>query len=126
MAERPRIVNAKFSIPLAGGNVNTATSYSFKDDRRKSRQERGYGAHWDKLRKQILERDQYICQCEDCKRLDRIRPATEVDHITSKAEWRINNGSIEGVDNPRNLQAINKECHKAKTAQEQRRAYGRD
>ncbi len=120
-----KIPNAKFSIPMAGGNVNTATSYAYTDDRRKSRHERGYGTDWDKLRKTILARDQYICQCEGCKRLDRLRPATEVDHIVSKAEWRINNGSLEGVDNPKNLQAINNDCHKAKTAQEQKRAYGR-
>jgi len=40
-------------------------------------------------------------------------PATEVDHIIPKAKG--------GTDDMSNLQAINKECHKKKTAREQGR-----
>jgi len=39
--------------------------------------------------------------------------ATEVDHIIPKAKG--------GTDDMSNLQAINKECHKKKTAREQGR-----
>jgi len=42
-----------------------------------------------------------------------VTPATEVDHIIQKA-----NG---GTDDLNNLQSINRECHKIKTAREQGR-----
>lgn len=79
-----------------------------------SRHRRGYGSKWDKLRKVVLQRDNGLCQCEDCLggRL-RLTIATEVDHIKPKA--------IGGTDDMNNLRAINKECHKKKTAAEQGR-----
>jgi len=42
-----------------------------------------------------------------------VREATEVDHVIGKA-----NG---GTDDPGNLQAINHDCHKEKTALESNR-----
>lgn len=75
---------------------------------RESRHKRGYGTAWEKLRLRILKRDNYLCQ--PCKRTGRIHTASEVDHRISKA-----NG---GTDDEGNLQAINAECHKAKTAEE--------
>lgn len=79
-----------------------------------SRHERGYGSEWDKLRIQILRRDNGLCQCRECQggKL-RARQATEVHHIKSKASG--------GTDDPDNLQAINKDCHKRETAAEQGR-----
>ncbi len=79
-----------------------------------SRHKRGYGSSWDKLRLLVLQRDNGLCQCQTCKNNQRIKQATEVDHIIPKA-----NG---GTDEVSNLQAINKECHKIKTAREQGRS----
>jgi 5-methylcytosine-specific restriction enzyme A len=46
---------------------------------------RGLGAQWQRLRLAILERDNYLCQCPDCKG-KRHTVATEVDHILPKAQ----------------------------------------
>ena len=70
-----------------------------------SRQSRGYGAAWDKLRKVILTRDGHLCQ--PCLRKGRPTVATQVDHIKPKA-----NG---GDDDHANLQSICSPCHDAKT-----------
>ena len=89
-------------------------SDAWKHDRR-SRHERGYGTAWDKLRKQILARDCYQCRCDSCRSAGIIKPATEVDHRISKANWLKRFGSLDGVDSPINLQAINKDCHERKS-----------
>lgn len=92
------------------------------DHRGKTRQQRGYGAAWDRLRKRILARDRYLCQ--PCLRKGRVRQATAVDHVHPKA-----NG---GTDDEANLQAICDPCHDEKSATDrgQRRklrpAYGAD
>lgn len=96
----------------------------FADRGRGTRQERGYGADWDRRRRRILKRDCGICQCAECKQLNRLRLATEVDHRENKAEWLLHHGSLAGVDDDSNLQAINKECHKAKTSREAQRGRG--
>lgn len=81
-----------------------------------SRHERGYGAAWDKLRKQILDRDCYLCQCPQCKGgMLRVTPANEVDHILSKAQG--------GTDDTSNLRAVNHECHKRITVEQQGKKY---
>lgn len=71
---------------------------------------RGYGGRWRWLRKQVLERDGYLC-CE-CKKVGRLTPATEVDHIIPKSQG--------GTDEPDNLQSLCNACHKIKTAREGR------
>ena len=81
---------------------------------RGSRHERGYGADWVKLRLRILRRDGYLCQ--QCRRDGRPTPATDVDHIIPKAK--------DGTDDPDNLEALCKPCHKAKTAREALEAQG--
>lgn len=73
-----------------------------------SRQSRGYGAEWDKLRLRILIRDKHLCQ--PCLRQGRVHPADQVDHRIPKAQG--------GTDDEANLQAICTPCHKAKTAEE--------
>lgn len=78
--------------------------------RGRSRHERGYGSNWDKLRLVVLKRDRYICQCDECQRLGLVKEATHVDHIVAKAHG--------GNDELVNLRAINKDCHKRKTAKE--------
>lgn len=91
---------------------------TFADSRRGSRHERGYGAKWVKTRKRVLLAASGLCQCADCTSAGRIRPATEVDHRVSKAEWRRLHGSLAGVDAESNLQAINTDCHRLKTQRE--------
>jgi 5-methylcytosine-specific restriction protein A len=78
-----------------------------------SRHERGYGASWDKLRKQIMERDAGLCQ--PCK----YTPAHAVDHITSKAKAAKLKWAQAQIDDPRNLQAICSPCHLTKSNEEQ-------
>ena len=78
------------------------------DSVRGSRQQRGYGADWQRLRKQILERDGHLCQ--PCRRQGRVTAARQVDHIKPKAHG--------GTDAPRNLQSICTKCHRTKTAKE--------
>jgi 5-methylcytosine-specific restriction enzyme A len=72
---------------------------------KESRQARGYGAAWDRLRLRILKRDHYLCQ--PCLRVNRVTHATEVDHIKPKAKG--------GTNDAPNLQAICAPCHEAKT-----------
>lgn len=77
---------------------------------------RGYGWKWKKLRAQVLLRDRYLCQVSLAKGI--VVEATEVDHIISKAEWMRRHGNLDCVDDLTNLQAICKEEHEKKTAQE--------
>ncbi|MCO7225283.1 HNH endonuclease [Pleionea sp. CnH1-48] len=70
--------------------------------------QRGYGAKWQKLRKEILARDKYLCQI--CFAVSRIQAAQTVDHITPKARG--------GTDSPDNLQSLCYPCHDYKTARE--------
>jgi 5-methylcytosine-specific restriction enzyme A len=75
-----------------------------------SRQSRGYGREWEKLRAIVLERDCYLCQCRYCRADGRVTVATEVDHIVPKSKG--------GTDDPENLQAIAHDCHVRKTTEE--------
>lgn len=89
------------------------------DERRGSRQSRGYGAQWERTRERILRRDSGLCQCDECRSTGRVRVATEVDHHIPKSQWRrTHGGSLVGVDADSNLRAINAECHRAKTQRE--------
>jgi len=65
------------------------------------------GRPWRRLRQQVLERDNYLCQCSDCKTLGKVAAADEVDHIVPVSQG--------GKNDMENLQAINKNCHKKKT-----------
>ena len=76
--------------------------------KRESRHKRGYGTAWDKLRKEILERDKYLCQ--PCRRGGQSTVAKMVDHIKPKAKG--------GTDDPGNLQSICAPCHLDKTLRE--------
>lgn len=86
-----------------------------------SRQERGYGAEWTKKRLRILERDCGVCQCRHCKAEGRITPANEVDHVVSKANAAKLGWSAQRIDDDANLQAINHDCHKRKTMEDEGR-----
>lgn len=70
--------------------------------------ERGYGHAWQKLRKEVLQRDGYLCVT--CSKSGRYVPASDVDHILNKASG--------GTDALSNLQSLCKKCHRTKTATE--------
>ena len=75
---------------------------------RGTRQERGYGAAWERLRAQVLKRDEHLCQ--PCLKAGRPTVGTQVDHRIPKSQG--------GTDDLANLQTICLACHKAKTARE--------
>lgn len=90
-------------------------THGWVDDRiRGNRHERGYGKEWEATRLRIMERDDRLCQ--PCLHMDMVTPASQVDHIVSKAAG--------GSDSDDNLQAICVPCHKIKTAQERWRGRG--
>lgn len=74
------------------------------------------GRPWQRLRLQILERDGWLCQCQDCKKRSMPLVAHEVDHISNE---RDGNGGLD--DSPENLMAMNRDCHNKKTQQEARK-----
>lgn len=75
--------------------------------KRASASERGYGWRWQKLRELILAREPL---CRPCKQAGRVTPATEVDHVISKARG--------GTDASDNLEPICHDCHTAKTGRD--------
>lgn len=83
-----------------------------------SRQSRGYGANWERLRKRVLKRDKYLCQCRHCKAEHRVTPASEVDHIVPKAKAKAMGWTNAQIDDELNLQAINRDCHVRKTLED--------
>lgn len=87
-----------------------------KWDGKGSRHSRGYGSAWDRTRKQVLKRDNYLCQ--ECMRQGKLTPLMvkpydhAVDHIISKA-----NGGTDDMSNLESLCA--NPCHAAKTARDE-------
>ena len=77
---------------------------------RGTRQERGYGAGWERIRKLVIKRDGAFCQ--PCLRQGRYTPFNEVDHIKPKSQG--------GDDDMGNLECICTPCHASKTAAEGR------
>lgn len=84
---------------------------------KESRQSRGYGAAWDRIRKVILKRDCGLCQ--PCRRKGLVTPARTVDHIVSKARAASLRWSQARIDAESNLQVICTACHELKTEEEQ-------
>jgi len=76
---------------------------------RTSRHQRGYGWIWEKIRARILRRDKGLCQ--PCLRKGRVTQATEVNHITPKAQG--------GTDSDKNLESICHPCHVDETLRQQ-------
>lgn len=91
--------------PLANQHTNNEQSWG-----------RGRGGRvWRRLRKQIFERDNYLCQI--CETKDKLTPVTlhgklhgVCDHIKAVSQG--------GTDEPSNLQTICQACDKIKTQQE--------
>lgn len=77
-------------------------------DRAGTRQERGYGADWQRIRKSVIARDCALCQ--PCMRQGRVTPFEEVDHIIP-----ISQGGENSVEN---AECICRACHNRKTARE--------
>lgn len=100
------------------------TALGFGDARRGSSTARGYGWEWQQLRLPILRRDGYVCQV--CAARGIATPAVAVDHVINKAWWRAQYGSLDGCDEPSNLQSICKDCHDLKTQGEARGGPGAD
>lgn len=82
-----------------------------------SRQERGYGAAWERVRKVVLERDRGLCQI--CLKRGAYTTANIVDHIISKAKAEVLRWSAERTEHPNNLQVICHPCHLVKSEEEQ-------
>lgn len=98
--------------PVARGycdaHADRRSNWQARQQRTGTTTARGYGAAWRKIRQRIMERDGGLCQ--PCLRLGFTVLAYAVDHIVNKAR--------DGTDADDNLQAICRECHKAKTARE--------
>ena len=70
--------------------------------------QRGYGSQWQRLRIQILKRDDHLCQL--CLGSGKMTRASHVDHIIPKAQG--------GDDAFINLQSLCPTCHQRKTGAE--------
>lgn len=86
-----------------------------------SRQSRGYGAAWERARKETLEQDEWLCR--PCRKAGRVTLALEVDHIVSKAIAKRQGWSNAQIEAPNNRQSICRECHLAKSALERGYEY---
>lgn len=86
-----------------------------------SRQSRGYGSEWTKIRARIVARDKELCQA--CVRADRVAVGREVDHIVCKAEAARRGWTQAQVDADTNLELLCVPCHKAKTARDNGKTY---
>jgi 5-methylcytosine-specific restriction endonuclease McrA len=74
---------------------------------RLTRQQRGYGETWQRLRKLVLAEEPL---CVECLEAGRLTPATEVDHHIALARG--------GTHDRSNLRPMCKPCHSRKTATE--------
>lgn len=83
-----------------------------------SRQERGYGPAWDRVRKVVRARD--ADQCQVCLKAGRLGVISNiVDHVISKENAKRAGWSAERTEHPDNLQVICHPCHLVKTEEEQ-------
>lgn len=83
----------------------------------KTRQQRGYDAAWEKVRKVVIARDQGLCQM--CLEEGRVTMGRDVDHKVSKAEAARRGWTRAQTDHPDQLWLLCVPCHKSKTEQEQ-------
>ena len=71
------------------------------------------GRRWRELRLSILNRDGWLCQCDECKVKLLPLPAHEVDHISNARD-----AADRLDDRPENLRAVNRDCHRRITRQQ--------
>ena len=74
------------------------------------------GRERQRLRESILAAAGGLCQCDECRAKKRARIASEIDHYVPLWEG--------GTDDPTNLRAISRVCHRRKLAAEARRRFG--
>lgn len=92
--------------------------------KRGNRHQRGYGSEWDKIREQVIKRDNHLCQehlrqgvlLEVVTGNPRHPRAANVDHIIPRAQG--------GSDDGSNLELLCKTCHDRKTNRESLVAKG--
>ncbi len=111
---RPVPVGERYCVVhKAKGEARDAKAKSDREQYRQSRKgsssERGYGYRWQKLRARFLAQHPV---CAECLKEGRITMATDVDHI------RPHKGEPELMWNEGNLQALCHACHSRKTARE--------
>ena len=107
----PNLVKSRSQKGYCDEHASKRSGWTRRVDRTGSTTERGYGYAWQKLRKQILKRDNYLCV--KCSEQGRLTEAKEVDHIKAKAHG--------GTDDWDNLQSLCTPCHREKTAKEGKR-----
>jgi 5-methylcytosine-specific restriction protein A len=106
MAKRACLRPGCAALVAKGYCATHQTAAEIYDRARGSAAKRGYGGAWDKVRRQTLARDGFLCQ--PCKRAGRIVAATEVDHVTELADG----GARLALGN---LLAVCHGCHVRKT-----------
>lgn len=105
------------NVIAEGKYCNTHKQYQANESRVKNSTERHRHEHtrrWQRLRLFYLRANPL---CIDCKKQDKIVPASEVHHIVPIARG--------GTDDESNLEALCKSCHSKKTAEENRYPGGR-
>lgn len=88
---------------------------------KESRQSRGYGAEWEKLRLQVIERAKGMC--EECARQGRVAMGRDVDHVVSRAKAHMLGWTKRKTEALTNLQYLCTPCHKRKTTEETGRTH---
>lgn len=88
---------------------------------KESRQSRGYGAEWEKVRRRVIERAKGMC--EQCMLEGKVVQGKDVDHIVSRARAKVLGWSKAKTEAMSNLQYLCRPCHGKKTAEETGRTY---
>lgn len=107
MPSRPPRLRTK-RAPSAEHQQRKANDREY-DRRRGSAAKRGYGPRWRKAREGWLAQHPL---CAECEKRDRIRPATDVDHIIP------HKGDMALFWDRSNWQSLCHACHSRKTARE--------
>lgn len=88
---------------------------------KESRQSRGYGSQWVKIRKLVIERAKGLC--EQCAKENRVAMGRDVDHVVSKAKALALRWKQDQIDALSNLQYLCGPCHDRKTTEENGGTY---
>lgn len=110
--KRPCAIRSCPNLIDEGKYCDTHKQYKIHDSRRKNDSDRHRHEHtrrWQKLRLIYLRANPL---CIECKKQNKIVPASEVHHIVPIARG--------GTDDESNLEALCKSCHSKKTAEENR------
>ena len=92
-----------------GWEANRKADQRRYDQQRGTRQQRGYGLAWQRIRLEVLVRDLYECQiCH--KPVGMASGDAHVDHIVAKAKG--------GTDDLDNLRTLCPACHSARTVRD--------